>query len=124
MSAEALEILYVGNVIAGAAFKECFEPLGWNVYIPADRIEALGMFINWMPHLVILDALKDPELVQDVYHHIRTVDETPVIVVGAVVGTVMGTVGESNCDMTRTVPAHTPLSTLAFLAQELVEKYP
>src|SRR5436305_724502 len=120
MSAEALEILYVGNVIAGAAFKECFEPLGWNVYIPADRIEALGMFINWMPHLVILDALKDPELVQDVYHHIRTVDEMPVIVVGAVAGTI----GEIDCDMTRAVPAHTPLSTLAFLAQELVEKYP
>ena len=116
MSAEVLEILYVGNVIAGAAFKECFEPLGWHVYIPADRMEALGMFINWVPHLVILDALKDPELVQDVYHHIRTVDETPVIVVG--------TIEEIDCDTTRTVPAHTPLSTLAFLAQELVEKYP
>jgi len=120
MSAEVLEILYVGNTIAGLAFKECFEPLGWNVYLPADRIEALGMFINWMPHLVILDALTDSELARYVYYHIRTVDETPVIVVGTI-GTIDGVI---DCDSTRTVPAHTPLSTLAFLAQELIEKYP
>jgi len=116
MSAEVLEILYVGNAVAGEAFKECFEPFGWNVYVPANRVEALGMFIICVPHLVILDTLKDPALAQDVYNHIRTVDATPVIIVG--------TIDEIADEATRTVPACTPLSTMAFLARELVERYP
>ena len=116
MSAEMFEILYVGNPVAGEAFKECLEPLGWNVYVPANRMEALGMFITFVPHLVILDALINPVLAKDVYHHIRTVDSTPVIAVG--------TFGEDECETTRAVPAYTPMSTLAFLARELIERYP
>jgi hypothetical protein len=74
------------------------------------------MFIICVPHLVILDTLKDPALAQDVYNHIRTVDATPVIIVG--------TIDEIADEATRTVPACTPLSTMAFLARELVERYP
>jgi hypothetical protein len=116
MSAEVLEILYVGNAVAGEAFKDCFEPFGWNVYVPTNRMEALGMYITYVPHLVILDTLKDSALTQDVYRNIRTVGATPVIVVG--------TIGEIEDAAARTVPACTPLSTLAFLARELVECYP
>lgn len=120
MSTEMFEILYVGNAVAGEAFKECLEPLGWNVYVPANRMEALGMFITFVPHLVILDTLINPVLAKDVYHHIRTVDSTPVIAIGAF----NEADGETNDAATRAVPAYTPMSTLAFLARELIERHP
>src|SRR5579859_1705964 len=104
MSADVLEILYVGNPVAGESFRACVESFGWTVYVPVNRLQALGMFIDYIPHVVILDTLQDPALTRDVYFHMRTVDTTPVIF--------LGTSSEFADDTTRTLLPSVPMSTL------------
>ena len=39
MSAELVQILYVGNAIAGQTFKDCMQALGWEVYLANSRFQ-------------------------------------------------------------------------------------
>ncbi len=112
MSAESTRVLYVGEAMSGFSFKNCVEPLGWYVYMPTTRLEALGTFISCVPHLVIVDGVTGSTLGQDVYRHIRSVDMTPVIFVGET--------QEQIDEATRLLPADTSLSTLIFAARQLV----
>ena len=77
MSAESFQVLYVGS--AASRFQACTEPLGWVVNIAQTRMEALGMFIFYLPQAVIVDLPDDSETAQDIYRHIRSVDNTPVL---------------------------------------------
>ena len=113
MSAELVQILYVGNAIAGQTFKECMQALGWEVYLAKSRYQALGLYITYMPDLVILNALTNTALAEDVHYHIRTVESTPIIV--------LGTQWDADDYATHLVSPYTPLSKLVFLAHELIE---
>ncbi|HLY28575.1 MAG TPA: hypothetical protein VKQ72_19670 [Aggregatilineales bacterium] len=111
MSAETLQILYVGNAMDSQTFKECAEGQGWYVNAANTRLQALGMFINYFPQVVVLNALTDPGLIEEIYEHIRSVDSTPVIILATEWGMVDGA--------TRVVRPDIPFSTLTFVIQEL-----
>src|SRR5437762_1045835 len=94
MSAEYVQILYVCNALAATSLQACVEPLDWLVYAPKTEQEALGMYIGYMPHITILDAQRSIEkntkdnhtvnhTVKSVYHHLRTIDAAPIVILGS-----------------------------------------
>jgi hypothetical protein len=123
MSAEYVQILYVGNALAATSLQSCVEPLDWLVYAPKTEREALGMYIGYMPHITILDAQRSIDktsqknLVKSVYHHLRTVDAAPIIIVG-------NRKDWPDIEGVYVIPPFTALSKLVMLVQELVERHP
>jgi DNA-binding response OmpR family regulator len=115
MSAESLRVLYVGNAMIGYALKDCVEPLGWYVYQPESLIEALGVYITCAPHLVIVETITHGGFGPEVYEHVRSLDQVPVIM--------LGKTQERVDDHTYLLPAGSPLSKIVITAQELVEAY-
>jgi hypothetical protein len=119
MSAEYVQILYVGSALAANSLQACVEPLDWLVYAPKTESEALGMYIGYMPHITILDGQRsmDKITIKSVYHHLRTIDAAPMIILG-------NPKDWPNIDGVHVVPPFTALSNLVALVHELVERYP
>lgn len=75
---EPLEILYVGK--GGQAFQNCVEPLGWYVYLPQTGQQALGMYMAYWPHIIVLDTLTEPETAYYVYEQLLSVKAAPILI--------------------------------------------
>ncbi len=73
MSSEHPLILFVGNPDRGHQFLEAVESLGWWAYMPQDASEALGIYISYVPDMVILDAEADPDTAEEVYLHLQSI---------------------------------------------------
>ena len=73
-------ILYVGDPQRGQAFEIWAEAHEWLVYRPQEVMEALGLYITYMPDITILDADALPETVAEVYFHLRSVEANPLLV--------------------------------------------
>lgn len=81
MLREQLIILYVGADAQMAEWLvDGLEPYEGYVHKPTELLEALGMYITYMPDLVVLDARSAPELAREVYFHLRTVDAEPILI--------------------------------------------
>src|SRR5687768_2057662 len=70
MSAEHPTILYVGNGDEGRALLSAVEPRRWQVYLPEDAMEALGIYITYFPDVVVLDG--QFRAAEEVYYHLST----------------------------------------------------
>ncbi len=70
-------ILYVGGREAGLALAEVVEAEGGYVYLPQTMMEALGMYITYMPQIVVIDARIG--WATEVLNHLRSVDARPIV---------------------------------------------
>ncbi|MEP7293393.1 MAG: hypothetical protein ABI835_16535 [Chloroflexota bacterium] len=70
-------ILYVGKHEAGVAFAQRIEASGGFVYLPESLMQALGMYITYLPQVTVIDMALD--YAQDVYDHLRSVDARPLL---------------------------------------------
>jgi hypothetical protein len=72
-------VLYIGDVERGRAFTAAAERGGWHVFLPADLLEALGMYLFYYPQVIIIDSLNQPLLAAQAYQHLRSVQAAPII---------------------------------------------
>ena len=82
MSDQHPMILFVGHHERGARLLEAVAPMNWWVYQPQTANEALGMYVGYLPDVVLLDADSAPDMAEEVYFHLASVQADPVIVVG------------------------------------------
>ncbi len=82
MSQQHPMILYVGSSDQGTQLLKAVEPLGWWVYQPQNDTEALGMYVSYLPDVVLMDAETMTEIAEEVYFHLASVQVEPMIVVG------------------------------------------
>jgi len=82
MSSEHPMILFVGHPEQGAQLLEAVEPLGWWVYQPQTATESLGMYVSYLPDVVLMDAETAPDIAEEVYYHLASVLAEPMIVIG------------------------------------------
>ena len=83
MSDQHPMILFVGHHEQGAQLLETVEPLGWWVYQPQTASEALGMYVSYLPDVILMDADAAPDVVEEVYFHLASVQADPMIVIGS-----------------------------------------
>ncbi len=69
--AELLNVLYVGSEAGGRGFKAIAKTQGWETYLPESVNEALGMYIFYAPHVIVLEG--DTSLAQQVFEHLSEV---------------------------------------------------
>jgi hypothetical protein len=81
MSRQHPNILYIGGQDRGQALLAATQPDGWWVYLPADLLEALGMYITYFPDAVVIDTTTTPEFASAAYHHLRSVAARPLVVI-------------------------------------------
>jgi DNA-binding response OmpR family regulator len=72
-------ILYVGRQAEGQALHEYVRRCGWQVYLPGETLEALGMYVFYAPDVIVLDVTRAPDAAWESYHHLRTVDAGPLL---------------------------------------------
>lgn len=82
MSEQHPMILFVGHPEHGAQLLEAVEPMGWWVYQPTTANEVLGMYVSYMPDVVVMDAEAMPDVAGEVYFHLASVQADPMIVIG------------------------------------------
>lgn len=70
-------ILYVGEREAGLALAEVVEAEGGYVYLPHTMMEALGMYITYVPQVVVIDSRIG--WASEVLAHLRSVDARPIV---------------------------------------------
>ncbi|MBL8164278.1 MAG: hypothetical protein JNJ61_19985 [Anaerolineae bacterium] len=73
-------ILYVGDRETGRELRETVESRGWWVELADERDEALGLYITCLPDAVVLDGEFDTKLATEVYHHLRSIEAGPLLV--------------------------------------------
>jgi hypothetical protein len=79
-----LSILFVGDYRRGRALQAAVGPLGWQVYLPADLTEALGMYISYMPSATIIDGTT--RYAEEFYTHLYSVDARPIGILSDEIG--------------------------------------
>lgn len=70
-------ILYIGTPEKGQALAAQVEAHGGYVYLPEHLMQALGMYITYMPEIVVIDMAL--EYAQEAYEHLRSVDAAPLV---------------------------------------------
>ena len=83
MSDQHPMILFVGHHEQGAQLLESVESLGWWVYQPQTANETLGMYVSYLPDVVLLDADSAPDIAEEVYFHLASVQADPMIVIAS-----------------------------------------
>lgn len=82
MSDQHPMILFVGSSQQGDQLLNAVEPLNWWVYQPQTDTEALGMYISYLPDVILLNADTEPQMAAEVYFHLASVQVEPMIVIG------------------------------------------
>ena len=80
MSLQHPNILYVGDRQRGQSFADHVSEANWSVYIAQALLDALGHYVMCMPDLVVIDSTYEPEISSAVYHHLRSIQAAPLLV--------------------------------------------
>ncbi len=80
MSLQHPLILYVGDAQPGQSLLDVVENAGWWVYQPTETLEALGMYITYMPDAVVINTSTQPDFTGEVYEHLRSIEARPLLV--------------------------------------------
>jgi len=80
MSQQRLVVLYVGDADTEQWLASCVEPYEGNIYRADALLQVLGMYVSYMPDVVVLDARMAPDLAREVYFHLRTIDAEPLLI--------------------------------------------
>jgi hypothetical protein len=75
-------ILYVGHRARGHALSDAVQARGWQVYVPTALLEALGIYVFYYPHCVVIDdALVRSSLATAVCAHLLSIQAPQLLVV-------------------------------------------
>lgn len=80
MSLQHPNILYVGDPQRGQDFTNHVAEADWSVYIAEALLDALGHYVMCMPDMVVIDSTHQPEISAAVYHHLRSIEAAPLLV--------------------------------------------
>jgi DNA-binding response OmpR family regulator len=80
MSVKYPMILYVGEMAQGQALAQTVARQGWHVFAADDTLGALGLYITYVPDIIVIDAAARPLLATEVFHHLRSVEARPLLV--------------------------------------------
>lgn len=80
MAKEQIRILYVGDTERGRAFRASVEAHRWYVYLSDRLLEALGVYVVYVPDIVVVDAAADSNLADEVLLHLQSIDAEPMVV--------------------------------------------
>ncbi|MBI1295865.1 hypothetical protein GC175_13000 [bacterium] len=83
MSAETPLIIYFGSEVRGESLHQETESLGWTVLAATHSLQALGMYVFYVPDLVIIDSREDSEGAQQVLFHLQSVNAQPLIFISS-----------------------------------------
>lgn len=78
MTLQELLILYVGKPESGESIRATAELDGGYVYLPEHMLQALGMYITYLPNVVIVDSAVSYSA--EIIDHLRSVDARPILV--------------------------------------------
>ena len=56
-------------------------PAEGQLLVPEDVMEALGMYVTMFPSVIVLDMVHAPDFAWEAYHHLRSVDAAPMVVI-------------------------------------------
>jgi hypothetical protein len=70
-------IMYVGEAEQGKMLRATAELNGGFVYLPEHMMQALGMYITYLPKVIIVDSTVSYS--EDVIDHLRSVDARPIL---------------------------------------------
>lgn len=70
-------ILYIGTPEKGQALAAQVEARDGSVYLPEHLMQALGMYITYMPQITVIDMALD--WAQEACDHLRSVDAEPLV---------------------------------------------
>jgi hypothetical protein len=75
-------MLYVGHRARGHALSAAVQARGWQVYVPTALLEALGIYVFYYPHCVVIDdALVRSSLATEVCAHLLSIQAQQLLVV-------------------------------------------
>lgn len=77
MTQQEMFIMYVGEAEQGKMIRATTELDGGYVYLPEHMMQALGMYITYLPNVIIVDAAISYS--EDVIAHLRSVDARPIL---------------------------------------------
>ena len=78
-----LQILFIGEHENGLMLQEAAANRGWHVHLPEASMEALGMYVFYMPNVVVIEDAGQPGAAADAYFHLSTLgDSTPILLTG------------------------------------------
>lgn len=80
MSQEMPIVLYVGDSETEKWLAASLEPFGGYIYRADQLLQLLGMYVNYSPDVVVLDAKVAPDLAREVYFHLRTIEAEPILI--------------------------------------------
>jgi hypothetical protein len=70
-------IMFVGKVEQGNMIRATAEMDGGYVYLPEHMMQALGMYITYLPNVIVVDSAVSYS--EDVIAHLRSVDARPIL---------------------------------------------
>lgn len=80
MSYQQPMILFIGSSDQGTQLLNAVEPLGWWVYQPKTTTEALGMYVSFLPDVVVINAEAVPDIAENVCFHLAPIAAEPIVV--------------------------------------------
>jgi hypothetical protein len=83
MSAEMPLIIYFGSEDRGESLRQETESLEWTVLVSTQPLQALGMYVFYVPDLVIIDSREESAGAQQVLYHLQSVDAQPLIFIAS-----------------------------------------
>lgn len=79
MSKEMPLVIYVGGDSRGERLAGRAAELGWTVLTASQERQALGMWVMYMPDLVVIDGADNASGAHYVYTHLRSVEASPLL---------------------------------------------
>lgn len=79
MSKEMPLILYVGDEGRGGRLQQMTAALGWTVLTATEERQALGMYVFYIPDLIIVDSHNNVEGAETVVFHLHSVQAQPML---------------------------------------------
>jgi hypothetical protein len=77
MTQQDMFILYVGEAERGEVIRATVALDGGYVYLPEHMMQALGMYITYLPNVIIVDAAVSYS--SQIIEHLRSVDARPIL---------------------------------------------
>lgn len=77
MSLQETFIMYIGDAEEGQTIRATAELDGGYVYLPEHMMQALGMYITYLPNVIVVDSAVSYS--EEVVAHLRSVDARPIL---------------------------------------------
>jgi hypothetical protein len=77
MQQQDVFLMYVGKSEQGESIRAAVELGGGSVYLPEHMMQALGMYITYLPNIIVVDSAVSYS--EDVIAHLRSVDARPIL---------------------------------------------